>query len=736
MSVLHLRLKRRLIVALLVFTILFIALVGRLTYLQVFASTDLMEKKLDQLVATIPITAPRGDIYDRNMEILAKDATSTSIYARPKDIKDPKSTAEVLASMLETDKESIYKKLTNASQSIVLIQRKVDNDKALKLRERNIPGLEFGEDKKRYYKNENFASYVLGFTGTDHQGLYGVERQYDDVLTGQDGSLTYQRDARGSKISEGTETRVDPVPGNNLRLTIDTIIQHFAERAAEKAMYENSAKRVTIMVMDPSTGELLAMTSKPDYNLNNPREISEIMEEKLKYDFTTENKNRERTEKSLEEKQQEMWKNPAVSFNYEPGSTFKIITSAAGLEEGVVTPETQFYDKGYIMVDGTQLKCWRYPRTHGSETFKKAVQNSCNPVFVQVALELGADKFYKYINGFGFGEKTGVDLEGEESGIVPPNKDVSNVSIGTRSYGQGITVTPIQLITAVSAIANDGILMKPKVADAILDPETNKVIHEYQPEEVRQVISEKTADTLLSILESVVSEGGGSKAQVSGYKIAGKTGTANKVINGRYADGKYVSSFTGIAPANDPKMAILVIIDEPDSSNTYGGQIAAPVAGELIEDTLKYLNISPTQKKETDEGETVEKVIVPEIRNMTRDEAAQILSSNKLGYSSTSTNGKDIIIDQSPLPGVEVDANTKIHLKVKSSKENGAQESEEKVMVPNVLDQSIQEAHKSLKEKGLNIEISGSGIAVKQVPQPGKYINKGAYVSVEFKPVE
>ncbi|RBP45551.1 penicillin-binding transpeptidase domain-containing protein [Garciella nitratireducens] len=736
MSALHLRLKRRLIIALFLFTLLFIVLVGRLTYLQVFASTKLMEKRLNQLVASIPITAPRGDVYDRNMEILAKDATSTSIYVRPKDIEDPEKTAEILAEILEIDKKKIYKKLADTSQSIVLIQRKVDNDKALKLREKNISGLEFGEDKKRYYKNGNFASYVLGFTGTDHQGLYGIERQYNDILSGKDGSLTYQRDARGSKISNGTETRIDPIPGDNLRLTIDTTIQHFAERAAEKAMYENNAKRVTIMVMEPSTGELLAMTSKPDYNLNNPREISKIMEQKLSYDFMREDENGKKIEKSLGEKQQEMWKNPAVSFNYEPGSTFKIITSAAGLEEGVVTPESQFYDKGYIVVDGTQLKCWRYPRNHGSETFKEAVQNSCNPVFVEVALRLGADKFYKYIDGFGFGQKTGIDLEGEEAGIVPPNKDVSNVSLGTRSYGQGITVTPIQLITAISVIANDGILMKPRIADAILAPETNKVIHEYQPEEIRQVVSKETAHTLLDILESVVSEGGGSKAQVPGYKIAGKTGTANKVIDGKYIDGKYIASFIGIAPVDNPKVSILVMIDEPNPSNYYGGQIAAPIGGELMKDILKYLDIPPTEKKEIEENEEIEKIIVPEVRNITRNEAAEILASNKLGYSSTSKNGTDIIIDQSPLPGVEVNINTKVHLFVKSSEKENAQKSEEKVMVPNVLDKSIQEAHKILKEKELNIEISGSGIAVNQDPKPGEYINKGAYVSVKFKTIE
>src|SRR5690554_4213417 len=255
---------------------IFIILVGRLTYLQVFASTDLMEKKLNQLIATIPITAPRGDIYDANMEILAKDATSTSIYARPKDVKDAENTAQVISEVLGIDKESTLKKLKDEKQSIVLIQRKIDNDIALELRSKNLTGLEFGEDKKRYYKNGNFAPYILGFTGTDHQGLYGVERQYDDILKGKDGTLTYQRDARGSKIATGTETRVAPIPGKNIRLTIDSTIQHFVERAAETALYENIAKRVTIMVMEPQTGNLLAMTSKPDYNLNNPREISHI----------------------------------------------------------------------------------------------------------------------------------------------------------------------------------------------------------------------------------------------------------------------------------------------------------------------------------------------------------------------------------------------------------------------------------------------------------------------------
>ncbi len=732
MSALHLRLKRRLIFSFFLLVIVFIIIVGRLTYLQVFASTDLMEKKLNQLIATIPITAPRGDIYDANMEILAKDATSTSIYARPKDIKDPQKTAEILSEILGLDEDSTCKKLKDEKQSIVLIQRKVDNDKALELRSKNLSGLEFGEDKKRYYKNGNFASYVLGFTGVDHQGLYGVERQYDDILRGKDGTLTYQRDARGSKIATGTETRIAPIPGKNLRLTIDTTIQHFAERAAETAMYENDAKRVSIIVMEPKTGKLLAMTSKPDYNLNDPREISNIMTEKLSYDFTKKNEKGERVEKSLGEKQQEVWKNPSVSFNYEPGSTFKIITSAAGLEEGIVTPETQFYDRGFIKVGDRMLKCWRYPRAHGSETFKEAVQQSCNPVFVEVALKLGADRFYKYINGFGFGVKTGIDLEGEDAGIVPPNQDVKDVALATRSYGQGITVTPIQLITAASAIANNGVLMKPRIVDAILEPETNEVIHEYKPEEVRQVISSDTSGTLLEILESVVSEGTGSKAQVAGYAIGGKTGTANKVIDGRYGEGKYVASFIGIAPTTDPRITVLVVIDEPNPNNTYGGQIAAPVAGKVMEDTLKYLNIPVDYEEEVEKKKMV---VVPEVRNMTRDEAAEILATNKLGYTSTSIDGSDIIINQSPLPGIEVEENTKIHLTVQGELE-GDQDQEGKVLVPNVLDKTIQEANKILKEKGLNIEINGSGISIDQQPQPGEYINKGAFVRVEFKPIE
>lgn len=709
--------------------IIFIILIGRLTYLQIFASTGLMEKKLNQLIATIPITASRGDIYDSKMEILAKDATSTSIYARPRDIEEGEKAAEILSEILDLDQEKTYEKLSDIKQSIVLIQRKVDNDKAIQIREKNIKGLEFVEDKKRYYKNGNFAPYVLGFTGADHQGLYGIESKYDEILKGKDGLLTYQRDARGSKIASGAETRVAPIPGKSIQLTIDSSIQHFAERAAEKAMYENNAKRVTILVMEPKTGGLLAMASKPDYDLNNPRIISDIMEEKLSYDFSEKKESGERIKKSLGERQQEMWKNPAVTFNYEPGSTFKIITSAAGLEEGVVTPNTQFYDKGYTMVGGRMLKCWRYPRNHGSETFAEAVQQSCNPVFVEVALKLGVDRFYKYIEGFGFGQKTGIDLDGEEGGIVASKKNIKDISLATSSYGQGVSVTPIQLITAASAIANEGMLMKPRIVNSIHSPETNEVIEEFKPEEIRQVISKETAQSLLKILESVVSKGTGSKAQIPGYAIGGKTGTANKVIDGAYATGKYVASFVGIAPISDPKITVLVIIDEPDPSNSMGGQIAAPVAGKVMEDVLSYLNIPPDYQ---DEVMAPEKVIVPEVRNMTKNQAAEILATNKLGLESTSVEGTDIIIDQIPLPGVEVDINTKIQLITQEDPEND----EGKVIVPNVLDKSIQEAHRILKEKELNIEISGSGISVEQEPEPGKLINKGTYVKVIFKSIE
>lgn len=732
MSLLRLRLKRRLIVTLLIFTIIFIVLVGRLTYLQVFSSVDLMEKKLNQLIATIPITASRGNIYDRNMEILAKDATSTSIYARPRDIEEPREVASDLSKILGLEEENIYKKLNDVSKSIALIKRKVDNDKALEIRKLNIKGLEFAEDKKRYYKNGHFAPYVLGFTGVDHQGLYGIEGQYDGILKGKDGLLTFQRDARGSKISTGIEERIAPVSGQSLMLTLDGSIQYFAERAAEKAMFENDAKRVTIIVMDPNNGDLLAMANKPDYDLNNPRDIPEIVNEKLQFDFTKKDENGEvRIEKNLGEKQQEMWKNPAVAFNYEPGSTFKIITSVAGLEEGVVTPETPFYDKGFIIVGDRKLKCWRYPRAHGSETFKEAVQQSCNPVFVEVALKLGADRFYKYIDGFGFGVKTGIDLDGEEAGIVPPNNDVKDVSLATRSYGQGITATPIQLITAVSAVANDGVLMKPRTVKGVIDQENNEIVKKFEPQEVQRVISSETSKTMMDILETVVSEGTGSKAQVAGYNVGGKTGTANKVIEGRYGDGKYVASFVAVAPTNDPKISVLVVIDEPNPYNYFGGQIAAPVAGKIIEDTLKYLNISPNY---VEEEEKIEKTIVPNVRNLTIEEAAHILSSEKLSIKSNSIDMYDIIIDQSPLPGVEVDINTKIELRTKQT--NNSEESKGKVLVPNVLDKTIQEAHKVIKENKLNIEIVGNGISIKQKPSPGEYVNKGTQITVEFKPIE
>ena len=430
---------------------------------------------------------------------------------------------------------------------------------------------------------------MLGFTGIDSQGLDGIELVYEKYLKGTPGRIVSEKDALSRKLPFGVDKYIPPEDGLDLVLTIDKIIQHFAERELEKALAEHNAKRGTIIVMDPKTGEILAMTNKPDYDPNNYGEFSQIL-----------------------------WRNAAVSDVYEPGSTFKIVTASAALEEGVARPEDKFYDPGYAMVSGVRIGCW-YHGGHGSQTFIQLLENSCNPGFVELGMKLGKDRFMKYIKGFGFGEVTGIDLPGEARGILDPSK-VGPVELATITFGQGISVTPVQLITALSTIANDGKLVQPHVAKAIVDKEGNTV-QEFSPAPLRQVVSYETAQEMKKILESVVTNGTGGRGKVEGFRVAGKTGTAEK-----YSPGKYVVSYMGFAPVDDPKLAILVIIDEPTGGLIYGGTIAGPVFQKVMADSLNYLGIEPN----IEQVEEREHVAVPDLRNLYVEDARKILMQNGL----------------------------------------------------------------------------------------------------------
>lgn len=714
--------KKRLLFAFLMVVALSFALIIRLGFIQIVQGEELKKGALEQWTKSIEIKAKRGTIYDRNGKELAISVSSHTVWASPADIKNPEETAKKVAEVLELDEKEVYEKITK-KVNVIKIKQWITMEETKKLRELNLSGIEIVDDNKRFYPYGAFASYILGFTDIDNNGLYGIERTYDKYLSGASGRWVKIEDARGVEMPYGGEKVYEPENGLNVVLTIDETIQHFAEKAAKEALERTKAKNVAILVMEPKTGDILALANLPQYDPNNPREP---LDPELKEQW------KNLTQEELEKEWYDMWRNFSINDSYEPGSTFKLIVSAAALEEGAVNVDTHFYCGGFVRdIPGVVLKCARWYNPHGSQNFKEALENSCNVAFVDVGRRLGKEKLYEYIKAFGFGEPTGIELTGEQGGIIPASTDViKEVNLATMSYGHGIAVTPIQLLTAVSAIANGGKLMVPRVVSKLVDNEGN-VVKTIEPVVKRQVISESTAKTLLELMEGVVSEGTGSNAYVPGYRVAGKTGTAQKIIDGRYAPGKYIGSFVAVAPADDPKIAVLVIVDEPQGVY-YGGSVAAPVAGDLIEETLNYLDVPPKYTEE--EKEKYENTqVVPDVRNKKIEEAGKILTELGFRYTTESYDFSEnsIVIEQFPLPGTEVTLGSivDLYLDVDYIRDN-------KIVVPDVTGKTREEIINILKGIGLNYEFQGQGKAIDQDPKPGTEVEKNSTVKIKLSDTE
>lgn len=685
--------------------ILFICLFGaisllivRLGYLQFIQSPKLQQLALEQRMRPVPVEAKRGIIYDRNGNSLAVSVNVDSVYAVPSEVEHAEATAAKIASILGLEQKDILRKITQ-HQSFVWVKRKIESDQAKQLRSLKLPGIGLTQEGRRFYPKGTLASHILGFAGIDSQGLNGLEWSYDKYLKGNTGYVIAERDAMGREIPEGMEKFLPAKDGNNLVLTIDEVIQHIVERELENAVKVNGAKSGTVIVMDPKTGEILALANKPDYDPN-----------------------------TFWNYKPELWRNDAVFYNYEPGSTFKIITASAAIEENVVKPDDSFYCSGGITVGGHYVKC-HLASGHGAESFRDVVKNSCNPGFIQVGMRLGKEKFAQYIKKFGFGQLTGVEIQGESKGIVKNLADTKPIDVATNSIGQGIAVTPIQLVTAVSAVANGGVLMKPLIVREIRAPE-GKVIKKFQPIPVRRVISPKTAATVRSLLEGVVNPNGtGRNAVVEGYKLAGKTGTAQKAAaGGGYEASKYVASFVGLGPVDNPRFVILVMLDEPSAGSYYGGQIAAPVFREIAQDILRYLEIPPNAAvNELDQTKKQHNntVNVPSLMNLTLNDAKEEIEKAGLRLRVVG-NGK-LSLDQTPKPGAKVSPGTMVIAYFKESKV-GSQE----VTVPNLLGKSMREAGAVLGEMGLKIVPEGSGIADSQQPMPGSKVKVGTTVIIHF----
>ncbi|CEN79789.1 stage V sporulation protein D [Paraclostridium sordellii] len=645
--------KKRLVAVLIMACCVFFMLIFRTGYLQIVKGDWLTAKALDQQTRDIPIEPKRGTIYDKNMKELAVSVTKYTIWAKPVEVKDKEKAAKVISNLIEEEHEEVLKLLKKKNMALVKVKRWIDDETAEKIREAKLPGIWVAEDNQRYYPYGNFASYVLGHTSDDATGIAGVEMQYDKHLKGKSGRLIVSTDASGREIPHGMEKYYEPVQGNGLVLTIDEVIQHYTEKAVQKAYELNNAKRVTAIAIDPKTGDVLSMASKPDYDPNNSRTpIYPYYEEELEgYG-----------DKDKIKGYFSMWRNPAVSDTYEPGSTFKLITSSAALEEGVIKEGEKFNCTGSVMVGGRKIKCWRHYKPHGAQEFKQGVQNSCNPVFVELGSRLGVSKMYDYIEGFGFMDTTKLDLPGEAKGILYNEKNVGPVELATISFGQSISVTPMQLISAIGAIANDGKLMQPRVVKELVDNQGN-VTESIKPKVVRQVISEDTSNKMMEIAESVVSEGSGKAAYIPGYRIGGKTGTAQKVIDGKYAQGKYICSFVGIAPCDDPQIVVLAIVDEPTGVSAFGSTTAGPIVKEIMNDSLKYLGVEPKYSEEEKQEYEKEKVKVPNIIDLSVEDAIKVLEENKLKPIQdvdTEIKGTAKVVDIFPKPGAEVSVDSGI----------------------------------------------------------------------------
>lgn len=543
----------------------------------IFKSEYYTEKALDVQERQRKIKAPRGKILDRNGKVIASNKTVCTISVIYNQVKEPEKVIKMLASELQMEEKDVRKKVEKIS-SREKIKSNVDKKTGDKIREYNLSGVKVDEDYKRYYPYESLASKVLGFTGADNQGIIGLEVKYEKYLKGMDGLILTPTDTRGIEMENALEQREEPVPGNNLTTTIDVNIQQYAEQIAYNTLEAKGANYVSIIVMNPNNGEVLAMVNAPEFNLNEPY--------KLNYEISGEDK-----KKKKQDLLNKMWRNQCINDTYEPGSTFKVVTATAALENNVVTLDSRFSCPGFRIVDDRKIRCHK-TTGHGAETFLQGTMNSCNPVFIDVGLKVGVKKFYKELDKLGLLQKTGIDIPGEAGTIIHQIKNVGNVELATMSFGQSFQITPVQYLVAASAVVNGGKLVTPHFALKAENVEGD-LVEKFSYKEKKGVVSKETSDTMKYVLEKVISEGTGSKGQVEGYKVGGKTATSQKLPRG---SGRYIASFMGFAPADNPRVIAMAIIDEPEGIY-YGGQVAAPVISEL------YRNILPYLLEEKEQGE-------------------------------------------------------------------------------------------------------------------------------------
>ena len=734
------KMRKRCLISFSLAGVMLVCLTGRIGYWQFVRGEELKNKAVSQQTRSSAVTANRGTIYDRNGKVIAESASVDTVVCNPKQIKEDEAAdvvSDKLSEILDMDRDEIYKLVTK-DRGYQVIKKRITAEESKKIKELKdssvdkkmselFSGVYFEADSKRFY-SYSIASQVIGFTGYDNNGLYGVEKTFDDALTGKNGSILSLSSAGGSDIDLEYE-EVNPADkGADVVLTIDETIQHLLEKYLENAVIESQLKEGAAgIVMNPKTGEIIAMASKPDFDLNNPYDINNFLKYAVNIDEDEilsgyDSGDEEVKNEAVGAIRNKMWRNKAISDTYEPGSTFKILTAAMALEENVVSLDSPFYCSGAKQVADRRIRCHKR-EGHGAETFVTGVQNSCNPVFMELGLRLGGEKFMEYFKAFGLTEKTGIELIGESGSIYYKDK-MSETDVATSSFGQGFSITPIQLTTAVSAVVNGGNLMKPHIVKEIRND--TGILKSYQPEVVNKVISQETSDIMKEILEGVVSSptGSGRNAYIQGYRIGGKTGTSEK---GRNND-KRIASFIGFAPADDPEIVVLVMMDEPQVAVRYGGTIAAPVVGSLIEEILEYMGVE--RQYTESEAESVS-TNVPEVRGMTVEEAKNAISS--AGFKVRVKGEGETVQDQLPKPGVSIIADSTVIIYTEEIPEDNY------VTVPDVTGLSAENARAELEDYGLNFEISGAGRAtagaraVKQSIEPGEKVAPATVISVEFR---
>lgn len=710
--------KKRIAVIFMIIIVAFIILIGRLFYLQIIKGEYYTQKARDIQTKDRIVNANRGTIYDATGTRKFAQSTSTNVISVvPSDIKDVEIVATKLSETLGLVKEEVLTKLKKQS-SIEVIDRKVDKAKAdeiLKWKdEQKIKGIKIDQDVSRIYPYNNTLSHTLGFVGTDNQGLFGIEKYYDDILKGVPGRIVESTDVRGRETPFKQERYINPEDGMDLVLTVDLTVQQILEKTIKKTAIENVADQAIAIAMDVKTGGILGMANYPDFNLNEP--------------FSPNTKELQDAWPNMDNSQKntallDMWRNKIISNTYEPGSTYKILTASIAIEEGVTVIDKpgDFSCTGSMLVPGWNkpIKCWRYYNPHGSQSLRKALMNSCNPAFMQLGMRIGINTYNKYIDAVKLNDKTGIDLMGEATGIFHDPKQMTVIDLATMSFGQGIQITPIQLANLTSGIANNGNLMKPYLVKEIKN-QSGTYSEKIEPKIVKKLISDKTSQDVLSAMESVVAEGTASGAKVSGYRVGAKTGTGEQ---GRGDTKWYVASCTAVAPISNPRVNIVVAVYNPKGSLGYqGGMVAAPAVGQIMDEVLRYLNV---EQDAAITQNNIQEILVPDVRNKTVAEAKEILTN--AGFKvNTNANGATIVKDQTPKAGASLIKNSIIQLYTEGDTAVSS------IKVPDVKGQSMLNAISTINRLGLNIRLVGTGTVVSQDPVAGTDIEPGSIVTVSF----